>query len=215
MGGSDTNGSSSAGSISGNGRYVSFQSNATNLVTGDGNGSPDVFVHDAHATGSVILCEPGVASVVACPCGNPPAGSGRGCDNSASTGGARLAASGIAYLSSDSLSFTADGELGYALSTLFEGTTPVPAGSVYGQGVRCVGGQLRRLYSRSASAGSLTFPAANEPSISARSAARGLQIQPGVPTFFFVAYRDPAVHVGCPAGSTFNATTASEILWWP
>lgn len=32
--------------ISGNGRYVVFSSNATNLVTGDGNGSYDVFVRD-------------------------------------------------------------------------------------------------------------------------------------------------------------------------
>ena len=33
-------------SISGNGRFVAFQSGATNLVGGDTNGNPDVFVHD-------------------------------------------------------------------------------------------------------------------------------------------------------------------------
>lgn len=33
-------------SISSDGRYIAFESHATNLVTGDTNGSPDVFVHD-------------------------------------------------------------------------------------------------------------------------------------------------------------------------
>ena len=33
-------------SLSANGRYVAYYSDATNLVAGDGNGEPDVFVHD-------------------------------------------------------------------------------------------------------------------------------------------------------------------------
>lgn len=40
------NGSSSAASISANGRYVAFHSFASNLVVGDNNGFADVFVHD-------------------------------------------------------------------------------------------------------------------------------------------------------------------------
>ena len=217
IGGVDANGSSSTSSISANGRYISFQSNASNVVTGDANGSTDVFVADARASGATVLCEPGVASVIGCPCGNPPASTGRGCDNSISTGGASLSASGVAYLSGDTLTFTTEGELASALSTLFEGTTRLASGSVFGHGVRCVGGQLVRLYTRSASAGSLTVPNANagEPAISARSAARGIQIQPGVPSYFFVAYRDPGMLGSCPAGSTLNATTACQIVWWP
>ena len=39
-------GSSRSASISGNGRWVAFESSATNLVVGDSNGQPDVFVHD-------------------------------------------------------------------------------------------------------------------------------------------------------------------------
>ncbi|MBZ0320242.1 MAG: hypothetical protein K8L91_27770, partial [Anaerolineae bacterium] len=41
-----TGGFSTSPSISSNGRYVTFRSNATNLVAGDTNGSSDVFVHD-------------------------------------------------------------------------------------------------------------------------------------------------------------------------
>jgi Tol biopolymer transport system component len=39
-------GGSTAGGISANGRYVVFQSDAPNLVPGDTNGVPDVFLHD-------------------------------------------------------------------------------------------------------------------------------------------------------------------------
>lgn len=44
--GEQGNGYSEAPSISGDGRYVAFDSYASNLVSGDTNGNPDVFVHD-------------------------------------------------------------------------------------------------------------------------------------------------------------------------
>jgi Tol biopolymer transport system component len=45
-GGSQANGTSAELSISGDGRCVAFLSQASNLVAGDTNGTPDVFVHD-------------------------------------------------------------------------------------------------------------------------------------------------------------------------
>ena len=44
--GAEANGASDYPSISSTGRYVAFQSGASNLVTGDTNGETDVFVHD-------------------------------------------------------------------------------------------------------------------------------------------------------------------------
>jgi len=44
--GTEGNGGSGAASISADGRFVAFLSDADNLVPGDTNGSPDVFVHD-------------------------------------------------------------------------------------------------------------------------------------------------------------------------
>jgi Tol biopolymer transport system component len=44
--GRQANGETFEPSISGDGRFVAFYSLATNLVSGDTNGSPDVFVHD-------------------------------------------------------------------------------------------------------------------------------------------------------------------------
>ncbi|WP_304608569.1 S-layer family protein [Inquilinus sp. Marseille-Q2685] len=45
-GGGSGDGASSGASISGNGRYVVFQSDAANLVAGDTNGATDIFVRD-------------------------------------------------------------------------------------------------------------------------------------------------------------------------
>lgn len=44
--GEDPDGESMLPAMSGDGRYVAFQSWASNLVTGDGNGFPDIFVYD-------------------------------------------------------------------------------------------------------------------------------------------------------------------------
>ncbi|WP_218110671.1 TolB-like translocation protein [Ostreibacterium oceani] len=44
--GTEGDGLSQSPSISADGRYVAFTSNATNLVTGDTNGTDDIFVHD-------------------------------------------------------------------------------------------------------------------------------------------------------------------------
>jgi len=43
-------GASTAPVISVDGRYIAFESSATNLVTGDTNGIPDVFLHDTQTT---------------------------------------------------------------------------------------------------------------------------------------------------------------------
>ncbi|PKB77861.1 MAG: hypothetical protein BZY88_20580 [SAR202 cluster bacterium Io17-Chloro-G9] len=46
-GGAQGNGFSDGPSISGDGRYVAFESSASNLVAGDNNNNTDVFVHDS------------------------------------------------------------------------------------------------------------------------------------------------------------------------
>jgi Tol biopolymer transport system component len=205
------------GSISSDGRYVVFNSYNRDLVHGDSNGCSDIFLHDCAATGFTSVCDPGISGVAACPCSNPPSSSDRGCDNSAATGGASLSATGIAYLSIDSLTFATAGEVPTALSMLVQGTAEVAGGSVYGQGVRCVGGRLKRLFTKTAVAGSITAPdfGAGDPTVSARSAARGDVIQSGQSRWYLVYYRDPTVFGGCPASSTFNATQTGQVTWWP
>ena len=53
--GSLANGNSGTPVISANGRYVAFTSIATNLVTGDGNSAPDVFVRDLFAGTTAMI----------------------------------------------------------------------------------------------------------------------------------------------------------------
>jgi Tol biopolymer transport system component len=49
------NGASYGPAIDGTGRYVAFVSEATNLVAGDGNRCPDVFVHDVQSHTTVLI----------------------------------------------------------------------------------------------------------------------------------------------------------------
>ena len=57
--GSQANGPSSHPSVSGNGRYVAFQSDATNLVAGDTNGTTDIFVRDLVTNVTTLASVPG------------------------------------------------------------------------------------------------------------------------------------------------------------
>jgi hypothetical protein len=79
-----------------------------------------------------------------------------------------------------------------------------------------VAGTLVRLFAKTAVAGSIAAPdfGAGDPTVSARSAAKGDVIQPGQSRGYLVYYRDPTVLGGCPAGSTFNATQTGRVTWW-
>ena len=203
--------------VSANGGFVAFESKATNLVSGDTNAVSDVFGRDRIGSGFTSLCDPGANGVIACPCSNPPAGPGRGCDNSSSTGGAVLSAGGAVRLSADTLSFTTTGQKPQTASLLVQGTAAIQGGAIYGQGVRCVGGALSRLFTKSASAGGITVPdfAAGDPPVSARSAALGDTIQAGQSRWYLVLYRDATVLGGCPATSYFNTTQTGQVTWGP
>ena len=214
--GAEGHNNSNTGGISSDGRYVAFAS-AANLAETDTNTWYDVYVRDRHYTAMESLCDPGSGSVIACPCANPPSGSGRGCENSASTGGAILAASGVAYLSQDTLVFTTSAERPTATSIVLQGNALLASGVVHGQGVRCAGGTIKRMYTKIASGGSITAPdfGAGDPSVSTRSAALGNAIQPGQSRWYLVYYRDPIVLGGCPPVSTFNATQTGAVVWLP
>jgi Tol biopolymer transport system component len=215
--GAQANSDSFLPAISDDGRIATFYGTSSNLVAGDTNFAYDVFVRDRDYSALTSLCDPGAGGVIACPCSNPPSGLGRGCDNSAGTGGAILSAAGVAYLSADSLVFTTSGEKPTATSVVLQGNALAASGVVYGQGVRCAGGALKRLFTKAASGGSITAPdfGAGDPTVSARSAAKGDVIPAGQSRWYLVFYRDPLVVGGCSATSTFNATQTGEATWWP
>jgi len=177
-------------------------------------GSFTVLMNQAGGTSPMYsMCSPGMNGVNGCPCANASGRMGRGCENSAATGGAHLAATGVASLAADTLQFLTNGESATALSVLLQGTATVPAGTVYGQGRRCLGGVLDRMYTKNAAGGSIAVPGPSEPTVSARSAALGSPISTGQSRFYLVFYRDPFVLGGCPLASGFNATQGGRVTW--
>jgi hypothetical protein len=161
------------------------------------------------------VCNPGGTGVIGCPCSNPPSGAPRGCNNSSGTGGAIVTGSGNASLAADTVVFTTSGEKPSALSIVLQGNAIAANGLVFGQGVRCVDGSLKRLYVKSAVGGSITAPQGGDLSVSARSAALGNPITAGQHRWVMVYYRDPTVLGGCPASSTFNGTGTVDVSWGP
>ena len=203
--------------ISADARCVAFYSRASNLVPGEANALADVFVREREAHVFPELCRPGRDGVAGCPCSNPAARADRGCDNSAATGGATLAASGGEYLSSDSLVFEATGLVPGQTSLLLQGRAVIARGAIYGQGVRCVASPFERLYTKIAARGSIAVPdlAAGDATVHARVAAAGDPISAGSTRWYAVVYRDPVVLGGCSAASTFNATLTIAVSWRP
>jgi hypothetical protein len=152
----------------------------------------------------------GDGSAAPCPCGKT--GQSRtGCQNSQGTGGSWLFASGTT--SPDTIVLHAAGELPSALSIFWQGNVVIPH-VVYGDGLRCFGGTLKRLYTKNASGGIVFAPDMGDPSITARSAALGVPISPGGRRYYQVAYRDGSPSF-CPApqGSTYNISNAVRITW--
>jgi hypothetical protein len=172
----------------------------------------DLQVDFARPSPGTDTCFPGIGSVLPCPCANSGA-LGRGCNNSAGTGGARLSASGAAALHDDSLHFTTHGENPTATSVVLQGSALVANGAAFGQGVTCVGGNLKRLYVRTGVGGAISVPGAGDPTVSARSAALGDTIQAGTRRWYAVYYRDAGVPGGCPPQSTFNITQTQIVTW--
>jgi plastocyanin len=143
-----------------------------------------------------------------CPCGNFGM-AGHGCQNSASTGGSVLSSAGES--GPDSVVLLASGELPSAFSLFLQGNASSMSGIVFGDGVRCVSGTLKRLYAKTASNGSVSAPQGADPSITTRSAALGDPIAPGSTRYYAVYYRD-ANSTFCPP-ATFNVSNSVSIVW--
>ena len=60
--GTQGNANSQSGSISDDGRFVGFESNATNLVAGDQNGLRDIFLRDRGPLGPTVYCTSGTST---------------------------------------------------------------------------------------------------------------------------------------------------------
>jgi len=150
----------------------------------------------------------GDGSGTACPCANSsPVGSNSGCLSSLGVGG-RLVGAGIASVTADT--FVLQGtQMPNSSALYFQGTTQQTggAGAVFGDGLRCAGGTVIRLATKTNAAGASQYPDAGDPSVSVK----GLDAVGDVRTYQ-VWYRNAAAF--CTV-STFNLTNGWTLTWLP
>ena len=202
------NGSVFSLKISADGQRVVAGSKSVHANQPGNGGQVDLF---GDATPFTNFCFPGQGLARACPCANNGV-LGHGCENSADTGGALLTAAGS--VSADTVALTASGELPGVTSIVFQGSVDLMSGSVFGDGVRCVGGVQTRLYTQVAVNGVVVAPGPGDPSIRLRSAALGDPIGAGQTRSYQVYYRDPTPSFcSSPIGDAWNVSNAVRISW--
>jgi Tol biopolymer transport system component len=197
--------------ISSDGGFVAWTAAGFGMVPDDTDSVPDVYVLDRGNVQPVQVpfCS-GDGTAGACPCGNsgPP---GAGCAHSQGAA-ALLAAYGTTV--PERAVLAVHGEVASALTVFLQGTTIVPA-TAFGDGLRCNGGDLKRLNVTNAVAGAAYYPACPfGASILAHSAELGDPIPPGATRYYMTYFRDPSPgFCPFPAGDTFNSSNAIALTW--
>lgn len=150
----------------------------------------------------------GDATGMPCPCNNF-GGAGRGCANSANANGALLVGSGNASVGNDSFLLSAEGMPSTAPVLFFQGTSApnLGNGTLFGDGLRCAGGTVVRLGTKTASSGAASYPGVADVDVSTRG-----NVVPGNTRFYQAHYRNSATFC---TPSTFNLSNGVRVLWIP
>ena len=145
-----------------------------------------------------------------CPCDNDNDGSlvGAGCDNGSFASGAKLTATGEASLGDDTLVLATQHLEPNNSGLYFQADNDLSPGLVWGDGLRCAGGDLRRLGVRFASPSGYSDTSGLPLPISVRAG----NIQPGDTKTYQCWYRSQAVS---PCGYEFNASNGYAVTWSP
>jgi hypothetical protein len=150
----------------------------------------------------------GDGSGTACPCGNSsPVGGNSGCLSSLGVGG-KLVGAGTASVSADA--FVLQGtQMPNSSALYFQGTAQQSggAGAVFGDGLRCAGGTIIRLATKTNAGGASQYPDAGDPTVSVK----GLDA-PGNVRTYQVWYRNAAAFCSV---DTFNLTNGWTMTWLP
>jgi Tol biopolymer transport system component len=205
------NDNSSFAALSFDGRFVAFGSYATNLDPNDISTIQDVFLRDRGLAPVTAFCFGDGTQTTPCPCGNNGA-AGRGCENSSTSGGAELAI-GAFGSEPDSATMSASGLVPGALTIFLQGNTSF-AGTNFGDGVRCIGGALKRLYVASASADVATAPTPGSLPLGLQSAFLGDPITLGTSRWYQAWYRDADPNFcAAPQGNLWNVSNGVRVDW--
>jgi len=138
-----------------------------------------------------------------CPCGNTGA-VGMGCANSAGSG-ALLASIGTPNVSGGStFMLAASGAVPSTPGLFFEGLTSLGNGQLFGDGLRCAGGQVTRLQVAVSSGMGASLSSIDIPATSGAAS--------GETRYYQLWYRDTAPG---PCGTGFNLTNGLAVTWQP
>ncbi|MBL8857965.1 MAG: hypothetical protein JNL28_05645 [Planctomycetes bacterium] len=150
----------------------------------------------------------GDGTATACPCANSGAAF-NGCANSINAVGAHLGALGNASVAGDTLVLYGSGMASGGVGLYFQGTAQINggAGSVFGDGLLCIGGNYVRLGVKFSPDGWSQYPAPGDLSLSSAGA-----LVAGDVRHYQLWYRDSAVY--CTV-STFNLTNGHRVVWGP
>ncbi len=143
----------------------------------------------------------GDGSTTACPCGNVGT-AGNGCPSSVNPNGGNLASSGTSSIAADTLTLLGTGMASSSV-LYFQGTTQIA--TVFGDGLRCAGGTVIRLGTKTNVAGASQYPELGDLSVSVRGSCVAGDIRN-----YQAWYRNAAAF--CTA-STFNLTNGLNVTW--
>ena len=156
----------------------------------------------------------GDGSGTQCPCGNNNDGSvlGAGCANGVFASGAKLSGSGVASISADTLVLSATGLDPDNSGLYFQANDDLSPGIIWGDGLQCAGGQLKRLGVRFADATGASDTSAWTTPISVWAG----NVLAGDTKRYQLWYRDTSGGQPCGVGiNDFNATNGLKIVWTP
>jgi hypothetical protein len=158
----------------------------------------------------VAFCFGDPGSGTPCPCSNDNDGSvpGSGCANGAFASGAKLTSSGVASMSADTLVLATTGLEPSNSGLYFQANNDLSPGNVWGDGLQCAGGDLRRLGVRFSDATGYSDTSGYPHTISAKAG----NITPGDTKYYQCWYRNP---LNSPCGSDFNASNGYAVTWLP
>ena len=165
--------------------------------------------NDAGSIGTPY-CFGDLGSGTPCPCGNDNDGSvpGSGCANGVFASGAQLTGSGEASLGADTLVLATTGLEPNNSGLYFQADNDLSPGVIWGDGLQCAGGQLRRLGVRFSDASGYSDTSGYTQTISAKAG----NVTAGDTKYYQCWYRNP---IASPCGAEFNASNGLAVTWAP
>jgi len=175
----------------------------------NGSNSGSGYVFDLHAPG-VGYCFGDPGSGAPCPCSNDNDGSvpGSGCANGVFDSGAQLSGSGVASVTGDTLVLATSGLEPSNSGLYFQANNDLTPGIIWGDGLRCAGGQLKRLGVRFSDASGYSDTSGYTQPISVKAG----NVVAGDTKYYQCWYRST---LSSPCGSEFNASNGYAITWLP